>query len=77
MNTKDRWDAQYYKKHSAGQYKTGIAFIDKQEWKGGESVLDVGCGDWDKVKFYRAFFSSTPIFFKNVSSCETTIKAPL
>jgi len=45
MNVKDRWDAKYYKKHSAGQYKSGIDFIDKQEWNGDESVLDVGCGD--------------------------------
>jgi trans-aconitate 2-methyltransferase len=43
--TSDRWDAQFYKKHSQGQYQRGIAAIEMLSLHGDENILDVGCGD--------------------------------
>ena len=40
-----KWDARDYQKSSQAQLKLGRELITKLELKGGEHVLDIGCGD--------------------------------
>ena len=44
-NPKDNWNAEYYKKHSQGQFKRGISTLQEIKLHGNEHILDVGCGD--------------------------------
>jgi len=44
-NNTDRWNAEYYKNNSSNQYLTGMAVLNSIQFKGEETVLDVGCGD--------------------------------
>ncbi|MGD2188174.1 MAG: methyltransferase domain-containing protein [Desulfobacterales bacterium] len=39
------WDSQDYAKHSAAQYQWASELIDKLEFSGKESLLDIGCGN--------------------------------
>jgi trans-aconitate 2-methyltransferase len=43
--TNDRWDAAYYKDHSAGQLQGGLDALNNLKFQGNESVLDIGSGD--------------------------------
>jgi trans-aconitate methyltransferase len=40
-----RWDPEDYSKHSREQEKWALELIPKLDLKGGERVLDIGCGD--------------------------------
>ena len=39
------WDSQAYAKHSSVQYQWACELIDKLEFSGNESLLDIGCGN--------------------------------
>lgn len=41
----DPWDASAYREHSTGQYAWADELIRSLELGGGESILDIGCGD--------------------------------
>lgn len=41
----DRWDAEYYKKHSDTQFYGALDILNKYKFRGDERVLDIGCGD--------------------------------
>ncbi len=41
----DRWNAEYYKKHSGSQFQLGMRVLDSLQFKVDERVLDVGCGE--------------------------------
>jgi trans-aconitate methyltransferase len=40
-----QWDAGEYEKHSSGQFKWALELIEKLQLTGGESIIDLGCGD--------------------------------
>lgn len=45
MTSHYEWDARAYERHSEGQLKWALELMDKINWTGRESVIDLGCGD--------------------------------
>lgn len=39
------WNAKHYHENSDFQYQAALSLLESYNWKGNESVLDVGCGD--------------------------------
>jgi trans-aconitate methyltransferase len=40
-----RWDSEDYARHSSAQQEWALELLDKLALRGGEAVLDIGCGD--------------------------------